>query len=165
MEVLAKYHRGSKSARTIWGKNVARNLASAVLLLLAIPLLITSAFGLFGRLYGPNLLGTIAFTLAAELVVLSAGFVASPREGEIGVPRAIAYIFFLLQTVGLPSSLIILAYIKIVGLESEVKTLRIGKRTECLLNLGFVPGEIDPHRRLDIVRNDSNVILGFEIVQ
>jgi hypothetical protein len=91
----------------------------------AIPLLITSVFELTGQLYGPNLLGTIAFTLAAQLVVLSAGFVAYPREGEIGVPRAIAYIFFLLQTVALPSSLIILAYMKIKGvaLESDVKTL------------------------------------------
>jgi hypothetical protein len=105
--------------------NGARNLTSAALLLFAIPLLITSVFEVTGQLNGPNLLGAVAFTLAGQLVVLSAGFLASPRDREIGVMRAIAYIFFLLQTVALPSSLIILAYTKIKGvaLESEVKTL------------------------------------------
>lgn len=103
---------------------IARNLASAVLLLLVIPLVTGSGYELTGMLGGPNLLGAIAFTLAAQLAALSAGFVAFPKEGKVGVPRAIAYTFFLVQTVGLPSSLSILAYAKVKGLDLELTDIK-----------------------------------------
>jgi hypothetical protein len=96
---------------------LARNLASAVLLLLAIPLVAGGGFELEGMMGDPKLLPAIALSLAAQLTVLSAGFIASPKEGKVGLPRAIAFTFFLVQAFTLPIFLIALAYEKLKSFE------------------------------------------------
>jgi len=107
--------------------NLARNLVSSALLVLAIPLLYAEAFFLLSGFGGdPSIVGAIASPLVIQVVVFFAGLIAVPKEGKVGVSRAIAYILFLVQTVGLPSSLSILAYAKFKGLNLELhETLRL----------------------------------------
>lgn len=96
-------------------RNLARNFASAVLLLLVIPVTMGGVFELNNHQDGPHFFGATVFTLAAQLIVVSAGFAASPREGKVGVARAIGYTYLLVQTVALPTALGGAAYVKLKG--------------------------------------------------
>ena len=91
-------------------KKAVRNSLSFILLLLAIPLVAAGGLEISG--IQTNLLQAIAFSLAAQAAILSGGFIASPKEGKVGLPRAIAFTFYIFQAFALPVFVTALAYKK-----------------------------------------------------
>lgn len=94
-----------------------RKLIGTVLLLLALPLVAGGGFEVSGMMGPPSLSWAIALSLGAHALVLSAGFVAAPKKGKIGLVRAIAITFFLIQTFALPPFVFALLYKRMANLE------------------------------------------------
>jgi hypothetical protein len=76
-----------------------RQIIGAVLLVLALLLIAGGGFEIAGMVGQPNLLTAIALSISAQFVMLIAGFAAVPRSGKVGFIRALAFTFYLVQTV------------------------------------------------------------------
>jgi hypothetical protein len=76
-----------------------RKILSGLLLLGAIPIVFGSGAVLSGKFGAPSLFSSVALGLLGQATVLMAGFVASPKEGKTGPVRAIAFTFFLVQSI------------------------------------------------------------------
>ncbi len=50
----------------------------------------------------PNLLLSIACSSSAQITLLAAGFISSPKRGRVGFVRAIVLGYFILQSLSLP---------------------------------------------------------------
>jgi len=77
-----------------------RKILSGLLLLGAIPIVFGSGAVLSRRFGAPSLFSSIALGLLAQATVLTAGFVATPKESKTGLVRSIAFTFFLVQSIG-----------------------------------------------------------------
>ena len=89
---------------------VKRLFMSSSLLLFAFPLFAGGIFEIEG-LAGPQKLAfALALSLGAQLAVLGAGYVGIPRNGGVGFFRAIAFLFFSVETVALPIAIYALMY-------------------------------------------------------
>lgn len=94
-----------------------RLIVSAFLLLLTFPMITGGGFEISGMMGPTNLLWAIALNLGAQVTVLVAGYIAAPKRGKIGFFRAVAFTFYLVQSVPIPVLLFVLFYKKFAHVE------------------------------------------------
>lgn len=79
-----------------------KTLFSALLLILAIPMVFGGVFEIGGFMGQPNLLLAIACSSSAQITLLAAGFISSPKRARVGLVRSIVLGYFILQSLSLP---------------------------------------------------------------
>jgi hypothetical protein len=87
-----------------------RILTSIFLLIFAFPFLAAGGFEISGLMGAVNVTSAIAFSLAALAIAYSAGVIASPRTGKVGIVRSVAFVFFLVQSISFLVTLFGLIY-------------------------------------------------------
>jgi len=94
-----------------------RRILGTALLLLAFPMFAGGVFEMEGLMGPPNLSRAIALSLGAQATVLTAGYVAAPKSGKVGFFRAAAFVFYFVQSLGIPVALFALLYSRFVQVE------------------------------------------------
>src|SRR5579864_4650759 len=96
-----------------------RKILSAVILLLAVPMIAGGGFEIEGRMGQSNAFLAISLSVGAQLMAMLAGFVASPKPGKIGVVRGIAFTLYLVQSLSFSVVIVELLYNEYARSESS----------------------------------------------
>jgi hypothetical protein len=87
-----------------------KKLISTIFLVVGFVLVAASGFEISGNLGIPNLPWSIALGVAAQAALFAAGNIASPKNGKVGLFRAAALVFYMVQSIALPVLLFGLIY-------------------------------------------------------
>lgn len=94
-----------------------KTVLSTCLLLMAFFLFAAGVFEMSGMMGPTSLPWAITLSLCAQLLVLASGYAAVPRAGTTGFFRAVAFVFYCVESAGVIVALFSLFYKRLDGTE------------------------------------------------